>query len=478
MLVEDIPRWVIFTAISSLLCVAGSFCVPVVSLFFRKNSGVNSRLLNYGLSLSAGSMMTTSLNKMLPKAEKSERLTVFLGFVFGVMASFLLNFIVHAYTSESLVHCSHGSEGDTKSHDSSSHHHSHTNNEPDLNQVQHSNHQHHHQHGGENGVPSERQHEHEHEHEHGNDHEHEHEPLLAARPPLKSGHAPPLRSKRSFIDFLSRHTKNAGNCYGSNYCTPKNGRSGSYSNPEDVAVTCPSGASKKVCPENDIGYDLENLSVYRANFLKSEIPHEHMHAHGSIESSASSPETLDSGEHHHHHVATPFSKLMSIGIQTCLVITLHKFPEGFVVFFTNKNDSDSRSFGLSIFLSLAIHNFIEGFAMTLPLYAAFRNKAFAVLTASALGGGSQPLGAIIGYLIFKRTGAQELNMSLLLSVTSGFLFVIAIQMFQTAISFSDSHHHHDSGEEDEQEEPHTLATVCLRWCCLGAFLVLSTGLFS
>ncbi|CEP64436.1 Zn(2+) transporter ZRT3 LALA0_S11e04060g [Lachancea lanzarotensis] len=464
---EEIPRWVIFTAISSLLCVAGSLCVPVVSCFFRKSSGVNSRLLNYGLSLSAGSMMTTSLNKMLPKAEKADRLTVFLGFVLGVTASFLLNFIVHAYTSESLVHCSHG-EGDTKLHDSDSHHHSHTDNVLDPHDHSHSEHEHNHHHGSENAPHSEGEHQ----------HQGEHEPLITGRPSLKSGHAPPLRSKRSIIDFLSRPTIRAGNCYGSKYCVPKTVRSSSHSNPEEVSMACPSGASKIACPENDIGYDLENLSVYRANFLKGEMSHEHLNRHGSIGSSSSTPESLESGQHHHHHLATPFSKLMSIGIQTCLVITLHKFPEGFVVFFTNKNNSDSRSFGLSIFLSLAIHNFIEGFAMTLPLYAAFRNKAYAILAASALGGGSQPLGAIIGYFIFKRTGAQELNINILLSVTSGFLFVIAIQMFQTAISFSDSHHHHDGGDEDEQEEPHTLATVCLRWCCLGAFLVLSTGLFS
>ncbi|SCU99599.1 LAME_0G04148g1_1 [Lachancea meyersii CBS 8951] len=471
MLLEDIPRWATFTAISSFLCILGSVCVPLITLFFCKNSTVNSRLLNYGLSLSAGSMMTTSLNKLLPKTEKEERLSVFLGFVAGVTVSFLLNFVVHAYTSESLVHCSHGADAETNNHGANSHEHSHTD-EVGTMQVQSFGHDH--DHG----------HDHAHSHAHNNNHVHDHsdselEPLQPERPSLKSSTSGPLRSKRSIIDFLSRNTSHAGNCYGSTYCPPKADKAG-HSSFDQNLVTCHADGSKKavLCPENDIGYDLENLSVYRANFLKGKSSHEHTHRHEIDDFSSSPDESLLSEDHHHHHLETPFSKLVSIGIQTCLVISLHKFPEGFIVFFTNKNDSDSRSFGLSIFLSMAIHNFIEGFAMTLPLYAAFTNKAYAVLTAAALGGGSQPFGAMIGYLIFKRTGAQEINIKVLLSITSGFLFVIALQMFQTAISFSDSHHHHDESDSDERDEPHTLATVCLRWCCLGAFFVLSTGLFA
>ncbi|SCV03440.1 LANO_0G04148g1_1 [Lachancea nothofagi CBS 11611] len=455
---EETPRWIIFTAISSALCILGSLCVPLFSLMFRRASSVNSRLLNYGLSISAGSMITTSLYKMLPKMNEEDRFVIFIGFVLGVVISSILNFVVHAYTSESLVHCSHGSEHDNDSGSS-----------PESREQVHA---------AQDQSTTEGAAIH---NDHGRpNHETEQQPLQSQRPPLQSTNSASLRHKKSLIDIFARKSSNAGNCYGSTYCTPNSKASAKPEFDKDV-VTCLGDTSKKalMCPENGIGYDLENLSMYRANFLKGEDPHEHPHHHVSNDSSSVSAESTSSKEeHHHHHTATPFSKLLSIGIQTCLVISLHKFPEGFIVFFTNKNDSDSKSFGMSIFLSLAIHNFIEGFAMTLPLYAAFKTKWHAILTTAVLGGGSQPLGALVGYLIFKKTGSQELHINFLLSITSGFLFVIGLQMFQTAIGFSDSHHHHREISEETDDEPHSLATTCLKWCCFGVVLILASGLFA
>lgn len=425
--IEEIPRWARFTAISSLLCIAGSLCVPAIAALSRNKSGVNSRLLNYGLSVSAGSMITTSLYKMLPRGEDDKRV-VFVGFFAGAVVSFLLNFVVHAYTSESLVHCGHASDNGEGS-------------------------------GAENVQDHARRHS---EHEHNSEAE-----------PLTSSARPALRNARSIIDLISKKDPNSGDCYGSMSCAPA-GQTPSG----QAEVTCQADNTTKavVCPENGIGYDLENLALYREHFMKGNS-HKHSHSSGSDSSNSSPNASVHSSEHHHHHLATPFSKLLSIGIQTCLVITLHKFPEGFIVFFTNNNDSDSKSFGFSIFLSLAMHNFIEGFAMTLPLYAAFRTKWYAILTASVLGGGSQPLGALIGYFIFKNTGAKELHINLLLSITSGFLFVIGLMMFQTAVGFSDSHHHHnDQGRSPD--ETHSLATVCLKWCCFGVLLILGSGLFA
>ncbi|SCU87481.1 LADA_0E04258g1_1 [Lachancea dasiensis] len=465
MLVPDLPRWLIFSAISSFLCILGSCCVPLFSMMFRKRSQMNSRLLNYGLSLSAGSMLATSLYKMLPTMETKHKWKIFLGFVIGVTLSFILNFVVHAYTSESLIHCSHGSDEDESMH---THEGVGTdgqigvepNTQLELDPPETSD-QGHAEHRGTNG--------------------HRDDSKILQRSLLSPANSTTLRQKRSLIDFLARKPSNAGNCYGSMYCDTDMKPSRS-TDPGRTKVTCQKDVTKDAlnCPENAIGYDLENLSVYRANYyLHRKSPNEDSHHRGSEDSSSSPENSVAGNDHdHHHHIATPFSKLLSIGIQTCLVISLHKFPEGFIVFFTNNNEDDSRSFGISIFLSLAIHNFTEGFAMTLPLYAAFRTKWHAILLTAILGGGSQPLGALMGYLIFKQTGSQEINIEFLLSVTSGFLFVIALQMFQTAIGFSDSHHHHEVNELDEEDQPHTLATVCLQWCCLGAFLVLATGLFT
>lgn len=166
-------------------------------------------------------------------------------------------------------------------------------------------------------------------------------------------------------------------------------------------------------------------------------------------------------------------------MQTCLVLALHKFPEGFIIFYTNRSDS-SKSLGFSIFLSLTIHNFVEGFAMTLPFYTVFESKWVAILITAVLGGGSQPLGALIGYFIFKGSTPRdhEPNMDFLLSVTAGFLLVIGLQMFQTGIGFSDGHHHHQGEGDEEMKQSHSSGTTCLKWCCTGVLLILASALFT
>ncbi|SCV01676.1 LAMI_0G13014g1_1 [Lachancea mirantina] len=440
MIFDETPRWILYTGMSSLLCVAGALCVPLVSRASTSAATVNTRLLNYGLSLSAGSMLATSLYRMLPHDEKHKK-QVFMGFLLGVVVSFILNFIVHAYTNHSLVHCAHG----TGIHESDGHRHGsdHSNGGSDHHDVTHSNDQQSH-------FPAEMQ---------------QRDPVEPA-PPKK----PFLKKMPSLIDLLNKSDPAHGTCYGSMSCLPQDA--------EIAPASCRSDQYKKAVPciENDIGYDLENLSMYRNRFLSIDS---HGHEISGSTSSTEDMHPLHDGDgvshHHHHHVATPFSKLVSIGVQTCAVMALHKFPEGFIIFFTNNDSKYSKAIGFSIFLSLAIHNFIEGFSMTLPLYAAFKRKWVAVLVTIVLGGGSQPLGALLGYLSFHYSGAREVHVNFLLSLTAGFLFVIGLQMFQTAVGFSDGHHHHDT---DESMKDHALGTVCLHWCCAGVLLILSTGLFA
>ena len=110
--VSDWPKWAVYSGISSMLCVLGSFMVPVVYTVFHSHHEVNSKLLNYGLSLSAGSMLCTSLLKMLGATNKEHGVVVFCGFSAGCFISFILNHIVHSYTSQSLIHCAHSNSED------------------------------------------------------------------------------------------------------------------------------------------------------------------------------------------------------------------------------------------------------------------------------------------------------------------------------------------------------------------------------
>lgn len=504
---EGIPRWLLYSLISSVLCILGALCVPLISVAFDNKRNSQSKLVNYGLSLSAGSMITTSLYMLLPRIDKSNRFKVFPGLLVGICLSFFLNYLVHAFASESLVHCADKSDNGTHSHvhslsqsqpHSHSHSHSHSRSHLDDN------------HDIENSPSG-------HGHLTASSSVSENDPLLA-----KDNHRPKMKRKVSLIDMLTR-TKSEGECRDLNECTPVL----QSEEPEYIACVPPvikssqgegdvsqgSGESDDnlqadakdhrglVCMENNVGYDLENLSLYRKNFLSSRHNHtsETAENYGSNQSSHSLASSLGSDiaedpaplvetqshqenaslYRHHHHLETPFSKLLSIGMQTCLVLALHKFPEGFIIFYTNRSDS-SKSLGFSIFLSLTIHNFVEGFAMTLPFYTAFKSKWVAILITAVLGGGSQPLGALIGYFIFRGSTPKdhEPNMDLLLSITAGFLLVIGLQMFQTGIGFSDGHHHHQDEGDEEMKQSHSSGTTCLKWCCTGVLLILASSLFT
>lgn len=483
------------------------------------NSNHNSKLVNYGLSLSAGSMVTTSLYKMLPVIDKSNRYTVFFGVVFGISFSLFLNYVVHAFASQSLIHCAHNEHDDE-----------HLNN-------------HHHEHSEDIII---------HNTSYGATQSHEASNPLGQSERLtkcdSSSRKISLNPRKSFIDTLTSSNLDKGDCYGISTCPPllksdtnpciassllsgtrKSRGNGEHNivnnenNDETIRDTDNydqhhnennvhnhSNQCGVSCMENTIGYDLENLSVYRKNYFsgnnKITVPDSSSSSTRSSANSLSSEhnvpvETIERMDHipiahslhdnadsipfHHHHIETPFSKLLSIGMQTCLVLTLHKFPEGFIIFYTNKTKDDSMGIGFSIFISLAIHNFVEGFAMTLPFYSIFENKWLSILITTVLGGGSQPLGALIGYLIFNNKHLNnpnkddsQPNMDLLLSITSGFLLVIALQMFQTGIGFSDVHHHHEDDDSSEVQHAHSLGTVCLRWCCCGVLLILGSSMFT
>jgi len=157
---------------------------------------------------------------------------------------------------------------------------------------------------------------------------------------------------------------------------------------------------------------------------------------------------------HHHKINTPISKLLSIGLQTCLALTLHKFPEGFITYATSKADP---KLGISIFLSLSIHNIVEGFSMTLPLYLALNSRIKSFLITFLLGGFSQPIGALMAFLII---GDDEINESdsfmafgILMSITSGFLSVISLQLFASSINFGGS------------------VNKVIKWCLIGVFII-------
>ncbi|KAF9911220.1 hypothetical protein EC991_004444 [Linnemannia zychae] len=100
--------------------------------------------------------------------------------------------------------------------------------------------------------------------------------------------------------------------------------------------------------------------------------------------------------------------LTEIGIQTALTIAIHKFPEGLITFLSTTADP---CLGLSVFMAIAVHNLIEGYLIAFPLYVGLHSRSKAFALAAALGGFSQPLGAIMGWFILRKVASMGWQVS-------------------------------------------------------------------
>lgn len=89
------------------------------------------------------------------------------------------------------------------------------------------------------------------------------------------------------------------------------------------------------------------------------------------------------------------NNLYRVGVMSAVAIAIHNFPEGIATFMTGYGDISK---GMSIAFAVALHNIPEGIAVSVPLYYATgsRKKAFVL---SALSGLTEPLGALLAYLV-------------------------------------------------------------------------------
>ena len=120
--------------------------------------------------------------------------------------------------------------------------------------------------------------------------------------------------------------------------------------------------------------------------------------------------------------------LKRIGLMSAIAIAIHNFPEGLVTFMAAMHDP---ALGVSIAVAIAIHNIPEGIAIAVPIRYATGSKKKALL-ASLASGLTEPLGAIVAYLIL----AQFMNDSvfgLTFALVGGIMVYIAVeQLLPTA----------------------------------------------
>lgn len=128
-------------------------------------------------------------------------------------------------------------------------------------------------------------------------------------------------------------------------------------------------------------------------------------------------------------------KLLRTGVFTALAITIHNFPEGIAAF---ASAIENPSLGIIIAVAIAIHNIPEGIAVSVPVYCATGSKKKAV-GLSFLSGLSEPLGALIGYIILMRF-LNELVFGILFAAVAGIMVFISFdELLPSAREYGEHH---------------------------------------
>jgi len=128
-------------------------------------------------------------------------------------------------------------------------------------------------------------------------------------------------------------------------------------------------------------------------------------------------------------------KLMRMGLFTALAIGIHNFPEGLATFTAAMTDP---SIGIAIAIAIAIHNIPEGIAVSVPIYYATndKKKAFWYSFASGI---SEPVGAMIGYLILMPF-LNEMVFGVVFAGVAGIMVFISLDELLPAAKEFGEHH--------------------------------------
>ncbi len=128
-------------------------------------------------------------------------------------------------------------------------------------------------------------------------------------------------------------------------------------------------------------------------------------------------------------------KLMRMGLFSALAIAIHNFPEGLATFTAALKDPN---LGIAIAVAIAIHNIPEGIAVSVPIYYATGDKKKAFLY-SFLSGVSEPVGALIGFLILRQFMGPVVFGFLFASVAGIMVFISLDELLPTAEEYGEHH---------------------------------------
>ena len=133
--------------------------------------------------------------------------------------------------------------------------------------------------------------------------------------------------------------------------------------------------------------------------------------------------------HTHNH------KLYRMGMFSAIAIAIHNFPEGLATFASALQDP---KLGIAIAVAIAIHNIPEGIAVSVPIYYATGNRKKAFFY-SFMSGVSEPIGALIGYMIFFRY-FNDVVFGILFASVAGIMVFISLDELLPAAQKYGQHH--------------------------------------
>lgn len=128
-------------------------------------------------------------------------------------------------------------------------------------------------------------------------------------------------------------------------------------------------------------------------------------------------------------------RLMRVGIFTAFAIFIHNIPEGIATFVSGFADI---TVGISIAMAVAIHNIPEGIAVSVPIYCATGSRKKALIW-SVLSGFSEPVGAIIGFILLSFLKGSAL-LGYIYAIVAGIMIYIAFDELLPSAHRYGKHH--------------------------------------
>ena len=129
------------------------------------------------------------------------------------------------------------------------------------------------------------------------------------------------------------------------------------------------------------------------------------------------------------------AKLMRMGVFTALAIAIHNFPEGLATFTAAISDP---KLGIPIAVAIAIHNIPEGIDVAVPIFYATGSKMKA-FKLSFLSGLSEPVGALVGYLILYRWLNDTVFGIIFASVAGIMVYISLDELLPSAREYGEHH---------------------------------------